>query len=512
LVFAASAAPARAELCVIVDPVVSLGGCASSTAAGEGGATAGATTADEAVRLSSTTVEYDPERIAVTVRRGASRDAVMDAFAAAGVDVEEEIPQLRAYLVRVLPDEQATAVDALRAERVIARAGPDVVGHALDTIPNDSEWPAQAGLRVVGLPRAWDVSRGSSKLVVAVLDTGVDPAQPDLKGALVAGANFVDPSAPPLDDHGHGTAVAGVIAARANNGRGMAGVCWFCLVMPVKVLGSDGSGDDARIAAGIVWAANRGARVINLSLGGPGTTPELEAAVAYAVNRGALVVAAAGNSGTSVPFYPAADINALSVAGTTTADRGYSWSNYGSWVDVAAPGCNVAPARDRGYGLFCGTSSATPIVAGLAALAFAAQPGATPAAVAGAIEHATTPLSGFVRYGRVDAPRALASLTSAVRRVSEVRRGTLTSGARSLNVAVASVPGALAVTLRLSALGTGSLAVVSADDGTVLARTAGRGPLRLQQPVLGPVRLEVRGLTGFPLRYTLAFSYGKASS
>src|SRR5206468_13102282 len=186
--------------------------------------------------------------------------------------------------------------------------------------------------------------------------------------------DFIGNDADPPDDHGHGTAVAGVIAARANNHVGGAGSCWRCLVMPIKVLDSKGSGDDTVIAAGIVWATDHGARVINLSLGGPGTSVELTNALAYATGKGVMVVAAAGNSGTTTQFFPAADPRAISVAATTVTDRRYSWSNFGPWVRVAAPGCNVAPILAGGYGNFCGTSSATPVVAGLVALELSAVP------------------------------------------------------------------------------------------------------------------------------------------
>jgi subtilisin family serine protease len=510
LLLVPAAAPARAELCVVVDPVVTVGCRVAPAKTATTAAPKPTDATGDPVRLSSTRVEYDPRAIAVRAEPSASRRALAAAFAAAGVEVEQQIPSLRTFLVRVAPGRQDAAVRELRSSAAIARAGPDIVSHLLDTNPNDSQWPAQSGLRVVGLPRAWDLSRGSSRLVVAVIDTGVDPAQPDLRGALVRGANFVDPSEAPNDDHGHGTAVAGVIAARANNREGMAGVCWFCLVMPVKVLGSDGSGDDTRIAAGIVWAVDSGARVLNLSLGGPGHSPELDAALAYATAKGALVVAAAGNSGTTVPFFPAADGNVLSVAATKNDDHAYSWSNYGSWVDVAAPGCNVAPLRASGYGLFCGTSSATPIVSGLAALAFAEQPGATAAAVRAAIERSTTPVSGFVRFGRVEAPETLSALVSSTRRVSAVRRGTLTAKRPSWSFDVASVPGSFRASLRLAGDAIVRLTLVSSEDGTVLAQTVGRRRIRLNQPVLGPVRVDVRALRGVPVGFSLSVAYGAA--
>ena len=504
-----AARPARADVCVVVNPVVSLGGCDSSPAAS--GRNASSTTgggAQDTVALSSTRVEHDPERIAVTVTRRASVRAVAAAFARAGVTVEESIPPLHAYLVRVAPERQAAAVESLAAAHVVASAAPEVVAHALDTTPNDNQWPEQEGLRVIGLPRAWDTSRGSSRVVVAVIDTGVDANQPDLRGALVTGVNLVTPGAPPQDDHGHGTAVAGVVAARSDNGQGMAGVCWFCAVMPVKVLDASGSGDDTRIAAGIVWAVDHGARVLNLSLGGPGSSAELAAALAYAAGKGVVTVAAAGNSGTTVPFYPAADAAALSVAATTTADRAYSWSNYGPWVDVAAPGCNVAPARGGGYSRFCGTSSATPIVAGLAALALSQHPGTAPADLMGAIERSATPLPGVVRFGRVSAPQTLAALGAAGRRAVVSDGGVLTTARPSISYDLDAAPGAVDLTLSFRARVALTLRLESTDSGVLLDRITGRSPLRLSEPIPGSVRITVQGRSGrLPIRFRLATSF-----
>jgi thermitase len=387
-----------------------------------------------------------------------------------------------------------------------------VIAHALDTTPNDGEWPLQAGLRVVGFPRVWDTSRGSSRVVVAVVDTGVDPNQPDLRGAVLAGVNLIDPASPPRDDHGHGTAAAGIIAARTNNGQGMAGVCWFCLIMPIKVLDSGGGGDDTRIAAGIIWAVDHGARVINLSLGGPGDTPELAAALAYAANKGAVTVAAAGNSGTTLPFFPAADVNALSVAATTTSDHAYSWSNYGPWVDVAAPGCNVAPPRAGGYGLFCGTSSATPIVAGLAALARSVNPGATPAEIQHAIEHGAAPLPAFVQFGRIDAPHALALLGSNALCVVNVRTGALTRTHRSRSYVVQSAAGLFEAAVRFPRRAVVTVTLDSLETGARLTQRAGHSPLQLSQPVTGPVRITLRAVSGLPVIFVLTASYSSATA
>jgi hypothetical protein len=202
-----------------------------------------------------------------------------------------------------------------------------------------------------------------------------------------------------------------VIAARTQNHEGQAGMCWKCSVMPVKVLDRNGSGPTSTIAAGIVWAANHGARVINLSLGGAGTTQALQDAVLFAASKGVLVVAAVGNSGSSTKFYPAAYADALSVAATASNDNLYDWSNRGlDWVQVAAPGCNVAPVRGGGYGDFCGTSSATPIVSGIAALALSLDPGLSKEALERALRRTARHGISGVEYGRVNALYTLAAL------------------------------------------------------------------------------------------------------
>lgn len=501
------AVPAHADLCVIVDPLLDVGDCRpTDSGGGAGQAQSAREEQQEAVEQPPTSVVYDRERIAVTVERGASREQIARAFASARVQVERAVPQIRAYLLRVAADRQADAVRELRASRVVAHAGPEVLSYVLDTEPNDGAWPAQDGLRVVGLPRAWSTSRGSPRVVVAVIDTGVDAGQPDLTAALVGGLNLVDPSGPPVDDNGHGTAVAGIVAARADNGEGMAGVCWLCLVMPVKVLDRTGVGFTTAIAAGIVWAVDHGARIVNLSLGGPADTPELAAALAYAAEKGAVVVAAAGNNGSTTLFYPAADVNALSVAATTNSDRVYGWSSFGGWVNVAAPGCNVAPALEGGYETFCGTSSATPIVSGLAALALSTRPGASPAVVRRAIADGALPLPGFVQFGRVDAPKTLAVLGPP--RVARVFRGKVGPAQRARRAyAVQSNPGLFSATLRFARGMVAAVTLESLEDGARLARRAGRSPLRISRQVPGAVRVVVRGAAGRTLRFVLRVSF-----
>jgi thermitase len=190
-----------------------------------------------------------------------------------------------------------------------------------------------------------------------------------LAAKIVARQNFSTSTT--VDDiAGHGTHCAGIAAAITNNTAGIAGVGYNVSLMSVKVLGDNGSGYTSAIAQGIIWAVDNGANVISMSLGGGGGTTTFQEAIDYAWNKGVVVVAAAGNSGTSAPSYPAYYTNCIAVAASDQNDRLYSFSNYGSWVDVAAPGSAYSTLPDNRYGMMSGTSMATPFVSGLAGLAF----------------------------------------------------------------------------------------------------------------------------------------------
>jgi len=277
-------------------------------------------------------------------------------------------------------------------------------------VPDDPAWPQEWSLARIGAPQAWALARGTRPVVVAVVDSGVDPSQPDLQGALVPGADFADSTGSTADQFGHGTMVAGVIAARGNNGQGVAGACWSCLVMPIKVLDANGTGTAGAIAQGIRWAAEHGANVINMSFVLSGPDGDVEAAIAYAHQLGVVVVAAAGNSGGSEPTYPASYPFVVSVAATDEADHLYSWSSRGAWVTVAAPGCTVTTALGGGFGPFCGTSAAAPLVAGLAGLAYEAG-AASADEVAVALAQTSAALPGAVANGRVDALQLIRRFT-----------------------------------------------------------------------------------------------------
>ena len=294
-------------------------------------------------------------------------------------------------------------------KRRVGRSAP-VAAAPTAVVPNDPLLRASWALAKTNATGAWSLTTGHANTVVAVLDTGVDAGHPDLQGALVSGYDTVNEDADPSDDHGHGTMVAGVIAARANNGIGAAGTCWRCSLMPIKVIAASGAGSAGDVAEGITWAVDHGARVINMSFTLSGPDTGVGAAIARARAHGVLVVAAAGNTGTLDATYPAAFPGVLSVAGTDSADARYGWSNYGSWVRVAAPGCNQTTAVGGGYGDFCGTSSATAFVAGLAGLVRSYAPRLSPDGVGDALSAHAAPVGDFVSAGRVDAAAVLSSL------------------------------------------------------------------------------------------------------
>ncbi|GAA3337000.1 hypothetical protein GCM10020358_11680 [Amorphoplanes nipponensis] len=329
------------------------------------------------------------------------------------VDVVGSEALAGAVTVDVPAGQVAEAAEALRADPAVAYVERDRIARIAAVTPDDPFFRHQWGIGKAGVATAWQTTRGSAATVVAVVDTGVT-VLPDLAGRVLPGRDFVNKDANAADDQGHGTMTAGVIAARGDNGIGIAGICWTCQILPVKVLGAKGSGSYSDIAQGIRWAADQGADIINLSLGGADDSQLLRDAVAYASGKGALVVAAAGNDGSSAPHYPAAIPAVLAVGASTVTDSRYSWSNYGrSWVDIAAPGCNPAQGRDGAVAMFCGTSSATPFVSGVAALLASTAPTPTAAVLRTALTTSAHGIAGTwvpTSSGRIDAPAALASL------------------------------------------------------------------------------------------------------
>ena len=346
-----------------------------------------------------------PGRVLVRFTPGASAAARQRALNAAGAEQESTIEQIGVMVTRVPEHAMERVLAALQRNPLVEFAELDTVVHAdaeVGVVPNDPWWAYQWGIRQVEAPRAWATTRGSASVVIAILDTGVNPV-PDLVEKLVPGRNVLTGTSDVSDNNGHGTLSAGVAAASTDNGMDVAGYCWSCSIMPVKVMESS-SGTMSDLARGVIWAADNGAAVISMSVSGSSGTNTMLSAVRYARDRDVVLVAAAGNSGNSTARYPAAYAEVIGVAGTDSSDVLYAWSNYGDWVDVAAPGFNRSTTKDGGVTSYAGTSSATPAAAGVLGLARAT--GASAAQAREALQQGPVPLSS-VRYGRIDANRML---------------------------------------------------------------------------------------------------------
>jgi hypothetical protein len=318
-----------------------------------------------------------------------------------------------------------------------AYAGDRGLVLAADVEPDDPWWDYQIeSLPAITLPEAWSLTTGSSAVTIAVVDTGVT-AIGDLAGVVLPGYDVVNNVADASDNDGHGTAIASIIAARGNNGEGMAGACWSCRILPVKVRDSTfGTDSSADLAAGIIYAADHDASIINVSLTGYAPDAVLRDAVAYAQRQGAVVVAAVGDQAVTAPEYPAAFDGVIGVGATWGGDRfedsGWDGTLYGSnygpdWVDVGAPWWNVILelsgfANDTGgvdvgnddyYTSFATTEGSAALVSGTLGLMKSAAPNADSAAlVAGLTSTAEqTRRPGFA-YGEIRAGAAVAAVDS----------------------------------------------------------------------------------------------------
>jgi thermitase len=320
----------------------------------------------------------------------------------------------RIYKLKV--DEKADLAQVIRAFKsspYVEYAEPNYIAHVF-RIPNDLYWSSQWGMTKIEAPAAWDITTGSDSVTIAIVDTGVDLLHPDLDDKLVSGYDFINGDDDPQDDYGHGTHVAGIAAAKTNNGTGVAGLSWGAKIMPVKVLNDYGSGGYEDVANGIIYAANNGADIINLSLGGSASSSVLEEAVEYAHDLGCVIVAATGNNNSSVS-YPARHPRVIAVAATDSNDQRASFSNYGPEVDVTAPGVSIRSTywwAGSTYERVSGTSQASPHVAGLAALIWSLSPGLDNTQVESIIKQTADDLGvagrdNYCGFGRINARRAL---------------------------------------------------------------------------------------------------------
>lgn len=304
--------------------------------------------------------------------------------------------------------------------------------------PNDTLYGKyQWNLPVIRTESGWQLSKGSADVIVAVVDTGVDLSHSDLTSRLIPGFNAIDDAKPAADDVGHGTHVAGIIAASVNNNLGIAGLTWSNPIMPVKVLDNSGAGNAYNVARGIIWATDHGAKVINMSLGNYAQADFLHDAVKYAYDRDVVLVAASGNDNTSSPGYPAAYPEVIAVAATDSDFQRASFSNFGNYIDVAAPGVNIASTyKNNQYASLSGTSMASPHVAALAALIRSANPALTNKQVMDILRNTASDLGSagqdpYYGFGEIDVTRALEATGVSASRTGEERPIEESGGSRS---------------------------------------------------------------------------------
>lgn len=283
-------------------------------------------------------------------------------------------------------------------------------------MPNDPRFDAQYGLRKIEAPAAWDRTRGRAGTRIAIVDSGIQARHPDLNAKVVAQYDFGNRDRVAEDNVGHGTHVAGVAAAETGNRTGVAGACPDCSLLVAKI-DRGGTIDAAGVIRGIKWSADRGADVINLSLGAEGYVEAEARAVRYARSKGAVVVAAAGNEARNgnPRIYPAAYRGVIAVGATTRADRRASFSSFGNWVDVSAPGIGILSTSPGGYSSLDGTSFSSPFVAGVAGLL--ASQGRGPVAIERRILSTAKDLGPrgrdpYYGAGRVDAAAAVGAKSS----------------------------------------------------------------------------------------------------
>jgi hypothetical protein len=362
------------------------------------------------------------ERILVKFRSTASQTARASLLGSVHGRQAGVVRDLGIKVITVPGGTAKSAVAALRGNSLVAFAEPDAILQPQDTLPSDPSFPTSFGVAggAWGWPmthttQAWDITRGNPNVVIAILDTGIKTSGlDDFDGQIASTYNAMTGTTDVTSNAGnHGTYVAGIAGLAMDNATGNAGFCPGCRLMIVQV-GTDTGASFSDIANGLTYAADHGARVVNMSWAGTTDSATLRSATTYAHQHGVVMTAAAGNSNCNCVTYPAADPYVLGVAGVDNTGSKTGDSNYGSWVALAAPEGNMTgwPSLNGlpGYAPVGGTSSAAPVVAGIAGLLFSANPALTNTQVEQALETSAAPVSFSVSYGRVDALAALQSL------------------------------------------------------------------------------------------------------
>jgi thermitase len=317
--------------------------------------------------------------------------------------IKQELSHIGWTVVRFGSGTVADAVHHFKGFSEVQYAEPNYIRRKFHT-PNDPRFSGeQLGMKKTKVELAWDLTKGSSGVIIAVLDTGVQLNHPDLQSKLVPGFDYSDNDADPSDGDGHGTHCAGNVGASTNNAVGPAGAGYNCRIMPLKIFPN---ATISVIANATKHAADNGAKVLSMSFGGYGFSQAEQDSMNYTWNKGCLNVAAAGNDGTTQMSYPASLDNVLSVAATNDLDQPQGWSNYGTHIDVAAAGLDVMSTYlGSTYARVTGTSMSCPIVAGIAGLVYSRGGGSvTPTQVRDAIQDTTDFVgANWIANGRVNA-------------------------------------------------------------------------------------------------------------
>ncbi len=306
-------------------------------------------------------------KVLIQLKSEISAEEMTGMLASLGFTAVDSETATGALLVDVPAGQEEGTAAVLQSTSGVAYAQPVYTASALGLVPNDPFYSLQSNLSAINAEEGWQYFTGSSGMIVAVIDTGIDLTSADFAGRLVEGYDFVNYDSTPMDDNGHGSHVAGIMAATGNNEFGIAGLDWSAKIMPVKVLDSTGHGSDLNVYRGILYAVDHGAKVINLSLGFNGYSYLVESAVNYAYQHGVTVVASTGNTGGQVTF-PANLPHVIAVGAVDDWENRAVYSNFGNEIDLVAPGNNIFSMTNTGFSYKTGTSMAAPQVAGLASL------------------------------------------------------------------------------------------------------------------------------------------------
>jgi subtilisin family serine protease len=351
-------------------------------------------------------------RLLVAPRPGLSDKEFEKALKSQGAKSKARFKRGIGHIIELPPGaDEVTAMQALKKDRRLKYVELDLAVRPSGSV-SDPSFGSSWFMPKIQATTAWDSSNGSG-VTIAILDTGVNGNHPDLASNIVPGWNVHNNTADTSDAYGHGTAVAGAAAMVGNNGAGSAGVAWGAKIMPVRITGSDGLAYFSTMAQGIYWAADHGAKVVNISFQSVSSSATVDSAAQYLRSKGGVVVVAAGNTGVEQTF-PAFD-SMLSVAATDKNDAFATFSSYGSYVDVAAPGDYIYSTTPEGtYANWRGTSFASPVAAGAVALMMSANSTLGPADIDKIIKSTAVDLGAagvdkYFGHGRIDAGKAVAT-------------------------------------------------------------------------------------------------------